>query len=52
MDGLLAHHITLKLLWFLCFNMPGKEDPASSYAATGIVLKVIGTGKPPCHIKA
>jgi hypothetical protein len=51
-NELLAHHITLKLLWFLCFNLPGKEDPASNYATTGIALKVIEKGKPSCHMEA
>ena len=52
MNGLLAHHITLELLWFLCFNLPGKEDPAINYAAIGKALKIIGKGKPPHHIEA
>jgi hypothetical protein len=42
----------LKLLWFLCFNLPGKENPASNYDATVIALKVIRKGKPPRHIEA
>jgi len=26
MDGLLAHHMTLNLVWLLSFDPPGKED--------------------------
>jgi hypothetical protein len=47
MDELLAHHITLNLNWFLSFDLPSKGDPVSSYATTGIALRVTGTCKPP-----
>jgi hypothetical protein len=52
MDGLLAHHRTLNLVWFLSFNLPGKGDPASSYATTAVALRDIRTHKPPRHVKA
>jgi hypothetical protein len=33
-------------------TLPGDGDPDGSYATAGITLGVIGTCKPPCHIKA
>jgi hypothetical protein len=46
-DGLSHYH----LVWLLCFDLPSKADPASSYPTTGIALKVIGTRKPQRHVK-
>jgi len=48
MDGLLAHRMNLYLVWFLSFDLPSKDIPASSYATTGIARRVTGTRKPPC----
>ena len=50
-DGLLAQRITLNLGWFLSFNLPGKEDPASSYATAGVAIRVIEPCQltPPCQ---
>ena len=34
----MACRITINLVWLLCFDLPSKADPASSYPTAGIAL--------------
>jgi hypothetical protein len=39
------------LVWVITFDLSGKVDPASSYATTGIVLRIIWPRKPHHYVK-